>query len=262
MNRLEKKYPLKGFMDTHLHTAPDNQPRLITDLEAAEAALKEKMRAIVLKSHVEPTSGRAAIAQIATGMKVLGGVCLNRSVGGLKVAAVKTAATQGGKIIWLPTKDRMEFDFKKDWESLESIFTMIAENDLILATGHLRVGDIFQVLDLARSSQIENIIVNHPLTRVVGASLDEQKEMSRKAFLEHCYVACLPRHDHLNPETIAQAINEIGSRKTILATDLGQKHNMHPTDGFKLFINTIMEYGVSWKDIKKMCIRNPYRIFF
>ncbi len=262
MNRLEKKYPLKGFMDIHLHTAPDDQPRLLSDLEAAEAALNEKMRAIVLKSHGEPTSGRSAIAQVATGMKVFGGVCLNRSVGGLNVDAVKTAAALGGKIIWLPTKDRMEFNFKKDRESLESIFTVIAENDLVLATGHLSVGDIFPVLDLAKSYQLENIIVNHPLTSVVGASLDEQQEMSRKAFLEHCYVACLPRHDHISPETIAQAIKEIGSRRTILATDLGQKHNMRPTDGFKLFINTLMDYGVSWKDIKNMCIRNPYQIFF
>ncbi|MCE5214679.1 MAG: DUF6282 family protein [Methanobacterium sp.] len=257
MNKLEKKYPLKGFMDTHLHTAPDIQPRLLTDLEAAEAALKEKMRAIVIKSHVEPTSGRAAITQQATGMKVFGGVCLNSNVGGLNVDAVKTAAALGGKIIWLPTISKYMFK-----ESLEDILTIIAENDLILATGHLSVPEIFQVLDLAKSSQVKNIIINHPLTRVVGASLDEQKEMSRTAFLEHCYVACLPRHDQLDPQMIAQAIKEIGPRKCILATDLGQRHNMHPVEGFKLYINTMMEYGVSWKDIKTMCIRNPYQLFF
>ena len=103
MNRLEKKYPLKGFIDTHLHTAPDNRPRLLTDVEASRAARDEKMRGIVIKSHIEPTSGRALLAQKETNFKVFGGVSLNDGVGGYNVDAVKASASLRGKIVWLPT---------------------------------------------------------------------------------------------------------------------------------------------------------------
>lgn len=68
---------------------------------------------------------------------------------------------------------------------------------MVLATGHLSPQEIFQVLDLCRSLKVEKVLINHPLTRVVGASLDEQKEMARHAYLEHCWVATMPRHDNL-----------------------------------------------------------------
>jgi hypothetical protein len=253
------KRSLEGFIDTHIHTAPDVKPRLLTDIEAAREAAQEKMGAIIIKSHVEPTSGRAQVARELTGFDVFGGVCLNSSVGGLNVEAVKTTASMGGKVVWLPTISRDEIDFtrKENWDKLGDILTVIAENDLILATGHLEVQNIFHVLDLAISIGIKKIIINHPLTRVVGASVDEQKEMSRNAYLEHCYVVCLPGHDGLNPEEIATAIKEVGARRCIMATDMGQKHNPHPISGFKVFTEVMMELGITWKEIELMCRVNP-----
>lgn len=262
MNR--SRNSLEGFIDTHLHTAPDVKPRLLNDLEAAETASQEKMGAIVIKSHLEPTSGRAAIARIQTGFEVFGGVCLNSSVGGLNVDAVKTAASMGGKVVWLPTISRDEIDFtlQKTWDKLEDILTVIAEKDLILATGHLQVADIFRVMDLAGNRGVKKIIINHPLTRVVGASVEEQKEMSGKAYMEHCYVACLPGHDGLDPEEIAKAIKEVGASRCILATDLGQIDNPHPTSGFKVFIETMMELGISKKEVELMCRVNPGHLLY
>jgi len=264
MNRLKEKYPLKGFIDTHLHTKPDIKPRLLTDMEAARAASHEKMMAIVIKSHSEPTSSRAVLAQQETGFKVFGGICLNNSMDGLNCEAVKTAASLGGKVVWLPTTSRNDIDLtlKENWQKLEEIFTVIAENDLVLATGHLSVENIFHVLDLAVSMGLEKIIINHPLTRVVGATIEEQKEMSRTAFLEHCYVACLPGHDGLDPVRIAEAIKKVGARKCIMATDLGQINNPEPVTGFKTFINLMMKSGISGRDIEKMCLTNPYKLFF
>lgn len=254
-----KKYPLEGFIDTHLHTAPDVKPRLLNDIEAAEKATQEKMGAVIIKSHVEPTSGRAQIVRELTDFEVFGGVCLNSSVGGLNVEAVKTAASMGGKVVWLPTISRDEIDFtqKENRDKLEDILMEIALNDLILATGHLKVPDIFLVLDLATNTGVEKIIINHPLTRVVGSSVEEQKEMSSKAYLEHCFVACLPGHDELNMEEIQTAIKEVGAKNCIMATDLGQKYNPSPTLGFKVFIGAMMELGISWKEIELMCRINP-----
>ena len=55
----DENYPLENFSDTHIHTSPDIKPRLQTDIEAVLSAKKEKMHSIVLKSHLEPTSGRS-----------------------------------------------------------------------------------------------------------------------------------------------------------------------------------------------------------
>ncbi|MGF7117936.1 DUF6282 family protein [Methanobacterium oryzae] len=250
---------IAGFIDTHIHTAPDIKPRILTDVEAAKDAKNEKMKAIVIKSHVESTAGRAILVENITGFKVIGGVCLNSSVGGLNVDAVKITVGLGGKIVWFPTISAPLISV--NYENTENILNLIAENDLVLATGHLKSEDIFKIIDYAKSAGIKKMIINHPLTRVVGANIDEQKEMAKYAYLEHCFVACMEKHDNLDPKIIANAIKEVGPEKCIMATDFGQVHNPRPIEGMKMFINSMFGYGIKKANINKMCAKNPSKLF-
>jgi hypothetical protein len=259
MENLKNKCLLEGFIDTHVHTAPDIKPRALNDIKAAYEAKQEKMHAIVIKSHVESTAGRARIAEIISGFKVIGGVCLNSSVGGLNPDAVKVTAELGGKIVWFPTISAP--DIPITYKNTESVLNIIAEKKLVLATGHLKPDDIFLLLDYAKSLKIKNIIINHPLTRVVGASIDEQKEMSKYAYLEHCFVACMEKHDNLDPKLIADAIKEIGHERCIMATDFGQAHNPMPVEGMKMFINSMIKCGIKERHINEMCAHNPSKLF-
>ncbi|MGC9517354.1 MAG: DUF6282 family protein [Methanomicrobiales archaeon] len=259
MKKLEKNL-LKGFVDTHIHTSPDIRPRLLNDMEAASEAKSEKMEAIIIKCHAESTVGRAQMASINADFKVFGGICLNENTTFLNPLAVENAAKMGAKIIWLPTISYPKISIKQN--NLEELMHIIAQYNMILATGHLNVNDIFMVLDMAHSMGIWKVLVNHPLTGVVGASIDEQIEMSRYGFLEHCYVACMEKHDNLDPKLIADSIKEIGPHKCIMATDFGQKHNPKPAVGMKMFVNTMMEHGISKSDIATMCCLNPSKLLF
>jgi Family of unknown function (DUF6282) len=258
MKMLKEDYPLEGFIDTHIHTAPDIKLRKVNDIEAAQYAAKEKMQAIVLKSHVESTVGRAKIAEYASDLDVFGGLCLNESVGGLNPEAVKVTGELNGKMIWLPTISKIKINYEK----IEDILHIIAQKDLVLATGHLNIDDIFLVLDMAKSFGIWKLIINHPLTRIIDASLDIQKEMAKYAYLEHCYVACMDKHDNLQPKIIADAIKEIGYRSCIMATDFGQIHNPIPVEGMKSFIGSMRSHGISRKEICVMCLENPYKLIY
>ncbi len=259
MAKLKKEHSLEDFIDTHVHTAPDIKPRALNDIEAARDAKNEGMRAIVIKSHVESTASRATMAGKISGFKVIGGVCLNSSVGGLNPEAVKITAALGGKVVWFPTISAPKISM--NYENTENILNIIAENDLVLATGHLKPNDIFLLLDYAKSLKVKKLIVNHPLTGVVGASIDEQKEMSRYAYLEHCFVACMEKHDNLDPKIMADAIKEVGPERCIMATDFGQAHNPVPVKGMKMFVDFMIKYGIKKTDINKMCTENPYKLF-
>ena len=75
---------------------------------------------------------------------------------------------------------------------------------------------------MAKNLGIWRIIVNHPLTGVVGATIDEQVEMANYAYLEHCFVACMEMHDNLDPMIIRDSIlEEIGAKRFLMATDFG-----------------------------------------
>jgi len=251
---------LKGLVDTHIHTSPDVKTRLLNDYEAALDAKESGMAAIVIKSHVEPTAGRAYLAHWVTGLPVVGGVTLNLTVGGLNPEAVRCMTSMGGKIVWLPTIHHREI--KMDPDPLEEILHLVKENNLVLATGHLNPEEIFQVLDECRSLGVEKVMINHPLTGVVGASTDEQKEMARNAYLEHCWVATMPRHDKLDPLVMAEAIKEVGAKHCILATDFGQEHNPSPVMGMQMMMASLIKHGIPREDITLMCRDNPKKLLF
>src|SRR6185295_17041643 len=96
---------LRGAIDMHVHFGPDaHLQRSVDALEAAQQAAAAGMAAIVLKSHDYPTAALAAIVDKAVdGIRVFGGLCLDRQVGGLNPSAVEVAVRLDTKIIWLPT---------------------------------------------------------------------------------------------------------------------------------------------------------------
>ncbi len=253
-------FDISGMIDTHIHPAPDIKPRLLNDVEVAREALKEGMKAVTIKSHVESTASRALIASQVTGMEVIGGITLNKSVGGLNPDAVETSARLSGRFVWMPTISRDEINIFDS--RLEDILNIIAENDMILATGHLRPHEILEVIDLGRSAGIKRIMVNHPLSTVVNASLDEQKDMARHAFLEHCLVACMPLHDHLPVGEIVGAIEHVGYKRCIIATDFGQEHNPSPISGIKWFIGSLVEHGLKEGHVRWMCSSAPSTLIY
>lgn len=251
---------LDGVVDIHIHTAPDIKPRFESDIEAALNSKKELMQAIVLKSHCEPTSGRAKIATEITGFPVFGGVVLNKSVGGLNLEAVKTCAAMKGKFVWFPTTSASSVEF--DIESVEEIIHVIADNNMVLLTGHLKPEQIFTLIDIARSQGIWKIVVNHPFAGVVSATLDEQMEMSKYAFLEHCFVTCMKQHQNLDPADIKDSIQMVGADRCIMATDFGQPHNPSPSEGMKRYIKILDDLGVKKSEIHKMSIENPSKLIY
>lgn len=95
---------LSGVIDMHIHTGPDIRQRRLDDIELAQEAARIGVRAVVIKSHVMSTAGRAIIAEkICPGVRVFGGVVLNPHVGGINPIAVQMTIKMGGKIVWLPT---------------------------------------------------------------------------------------------------------------------------------------------------------------
>ncbi|BAW30945.1 MAG TPA: DUF6282 family protein [Methanothermobacter sp.] len=252
----KSKISLEDMIDTHIHPAPDNIPRLLDDIEVAKQASIENMRAIVIKNHFESTASRALIASKVAGMDVIGGVTLNESVGGLNPSVVEFSVKLGGRFVWMPTISREKIDLT----NINEILDIIAEHDLILATGHLKPYEILEVMDLARSAGIKRMLINHPLTRVVGASLEEQREMAKHAFIEHCIVACF--HEGLSIERIIEAIEYVGYKRCIIATDLGQEDNPSPVEGFKWFIGSLIQNGLKEKHINWMCSAAPNKLIF
>ena len=95
---MEGKNWLKGAWDLHIHVAPDVVKRKCTERVVAQRMHERGMSGGAIKCHFFETIARASLAnEDYPDIKIVGGITLNRSVGGLNPEAVLKAGMMGGK---------------------------------------------------------------------------------------------------------------------------------------------------------------------
>jgi len=236
------------------------------------------MRGIVLKSHHYITTPVTAVLEpMVPGIELYGGVSLDEDVGGLNPIVVDMAGKIGSKMIWLPTFTARCDVRKKGGEGGISLFDdsgallpvvteileLVKQHDMTLATGHISTPEIFALLKAARTVGVTRIVVNHPLSVSFGcnATVAEQKQMAEEgALIEHCFIATMPASDRLSPAKIAEAVRTIGAEHCLMATDFGQLLNPAPVEGMRMYIQTMLHYGLTADEIVRMVRVNPARI--
>ena len=271
----EADVSLAGAIDFHTHTGPDSRPRSVNDVEAAQAALAAGMRGLVFKNHYTTTAGRAALAMArVAGIELFGGVVLNRSMGGLNAEAVRHMVwDEGGrgKVVWLPTFDA-EYYVTRDGSSepyvsvvvdgrpapeLEEIFTLVAEHDLVLCTGHSAPEEVLLLLPAMQQLGVRNILITH----VFGQSptLEQMRAMADGgAVMEIDWYAV--HQGRRTVEEYVEAIDAIGAEHFLMSSDLGQADSPLHADGLRTYVQALRAAGVSDADIDTMLRANPARL--
>ena len=268
---------LRGAIDLHVHFGPDaHLQRSVDALDAAQQAASAGMAAIVLKSHDYPTAPLATIVERSVpGLRVFGGLTLDRQIGGLNPAAVEVSARLGAKILWMPTlssaNDRVKFgrpdpgislidEQGRFAEPLWEILKLAREHDLIVASGHVTVREIHALFRAAAQVGVERLLVTHALETLAGPVLtmsDLHDFVRAGAAIEFSYLTCGGALATEPPEKIAAAIKELGATHCVMSTDYGQKRNVPPVEGLRRFIADMLACGVGVDDVRLMVQTNP-----
>lgn len=265
---------LTGIIDLHIHTAPDVRPRRFTDTELARLAASKGAAGVVLKSHHCSTVARAAHAQSeSAGIRVMGGVTLNRAAGGLSAHVVAEACRAGARIVWLPTLDATNHRRREGFPDgieivrdhrlvpeLRAILGVIADHDIALGTGHISPAEIRCVAEAALEAGVRRIIVNHPEHRVIGLDIEEQVSLARDlpVYFERCYAqpAGGGRYER-NLEVNLEAIRAVGPESTVIATDSGQIESTPWDLAWEEILAHLTTHGVSASATDLMTRKNP-----
>lgn len=272
------KEVLKGVIDIHVHPGPEAfKTRKCDEYDLARQAIACGARGIVIKTHVFETAARAQLVRKAfPGFEMWGGITLNKEVG-LNADAVRAVASLGGKFVWLPTMDSvLEHRCKglpggvecvRDGHTLlelDRVLEVIAQEDLVLATGHLDWQEQVIVVRRAKELGVNRIVVNHPTLYRISMPLDAQREMaSYGAYLERNYggsrIPVSKEFERHFDRNIAD-IKALGAESSIMATDLGQPNNPDWSNGFAEYIEYALAHGVTQKEIDMMTKENPARL--
>lgn len=284
---------LEGAYDLHVHTGPDVNERKLDDLEMAERIQRIGMKGFGIKSHYFCTAERARLVKkLYPGVHPIGAIALNYPVGGINPLAVEMAARDGAKIVWMPTFDaanELRYLLAQDsygelppWakvqlelnqqgktkagitiladgeltEVAKEVLAIIAQHDLILATGHLGKDEIYPLVSAARDQGVKKVVVTHPTFSSVSLSKAEQKELADLgAYMEQCFGVITPTYG-TDWDELYEMIRFVGPERTILSSDLGQVNNPYPDEGMVAFVTNLLNNGFSKEDIKRMTATN------
>ena len=274
--------PIKGLIDFHTHAAPDIFGRAIDDDELAALAASRQMEAIVFKNHVTHTADRAwLVRKHVPGIKVFGGITLNRAVGGLNPQAVEWMwRMQGGygRVVWFPTFDadnhvrksgtapsglRVVDERGQVLAEARAILKICAAQRLVVQTGHASAEEALALIEAAREEGCDRVVVTHAQFDVVDMSLAQMKKAAAMGGkMELCALLMLTgpdsplewmRHAPRIPlADTAARIKAVGAQHFVLGTDLGQTGNPTPADGLQMFVTGLLAQGVTREQIETM----------
>jgi len=249
---------LTGAIDIHVHTAPDNVERSVDGVEAAVMARAHVMRAIVLKNHYDPTAGLAyMVRKQVPGVEVFGGIDLNLSVGGMNPAAVEhmtQVSGSYGRLVWMSTFDaenqvryskqnRPFVSVSKDGELLpatKAVIEVIAKRGLVLATGHVSSVEGLMLLREGKRQGVRHMVVTHAMNAPILMTVSQMRDaVAQGAFIEFVGGSMRTADAAARVDRFADAIRNVGPQFCILSSDLGQKGNPLPADGFAAFIEFV-----------------------
>ena len=267
---------LHGAIDVHVHSDPDNVPRSLDGIEAAKQARSKGMRAIVLKNHYDPTAGLAYLARKeAPGLEVFGGIDLNLTVGGMNAAAVEhlTQVAGGwGRLVWMSTFDaENQVRYSKENRPFVSVsrngallpetravIAAIAKHRLVLATGHVSAAEALLLVREGRQQGVAHMIVTHAMNAPVLMDVAQMQEAARLgAMIEFVGGSLATADAPARMDRFADVIRRVGAQFCIASSDLGQKGNALPVDGFAAFLRALRDRGLSAADVDRVAKQNP-----
>jgi len=272
-------HALDGAFDIHVHSYPDDRDRSLDGIEATLIARVQGMRGLVLKNHYDPTAGLAYLARKQVpGIEVYGGIDLNLPVGGMNPHAVEhMTQVQGGwgRMVWMSTFDaenqvryskenRPFVSVSRGGELLpatKDVIAVIAKHQLTLATGHVSAEEALMLVREARRQGVQHIVLTHAMNAPIQMSVAQMQEAAKLgAFIEFCGSTMLESAAAARVDRYADAIRKVGPQSIILSSDLGQKGNPLPTNGFAAFILALGAKGFTEQELDRMSKQNPARL--
>lgn len=269
---------LRGAVDLHVHGGPDVVPRRHSDLELAARAKAAGMAAIVLKSHVESTVGRAAAASEAAGFAVRGGLVLNPGAcGGIEPEVVLTSLELGARVIWMPTTASAAHlerfpgaapgaaraaprPARLGRDAARDICRLVADAGALLASGHLGVEETTLLAEEAGLAGAR-LLFQHPDYSVPGLAAAAQADLAERfptAVFERCAFVTSPgAPDPLPIDRVVEAMQAVGLERNIVSSDLGQPSNPPYPEGFAAFAADLEEAGIPHDDLVPMLSSRP-----
>ena len=276
---------IEGSIDTHVHGGSEPFERRELEDEIAIDCTRAKMKAVVLKNWYHPSASKIALVQKAVNnwaeknqlkpAQVLGGITLNNSIGGLNPEAViRCLGFPGFKYVWMPTADSYYHQSNilnrkkhtgihylsekgKVVREMKEILHVIADNDLVLASGFYPYRETAPLMEEAKRTGVRRMELIHPTLMHAKHTLAEMKELAREGVkIGLTGIASVNARFIEGIRSVFRIIKEL-SDYMVLGSSSGQIQNPTHLEGMKWMVRVLLSHGVTKEEVTKMFKTNP-----
>ncbi|MFN8057764.1 MAG: DUF6282 family protein [Vicinamibacterales bacterium] len=281
---------MEGAVDLHIHSGPSLMPRAVDHFEVVRQCADAGMAMVLLKDHYYPTMPIAHLINkhLGTGVATLGAIVLNNPVGGLNPSAVDYALKQGARVVWMATAhaqnhidhDAKDAGFKNKFptnskktvapigqrlvdangevtDEVKLILDLIAQADAVVSAGHHHISECWPFYEEARKRGVTRRFLNHPTYVNDGTCADIRSLVAMGVKVEHSVCMFVPSTFHLfDDEHLRDVIEAGGVSDTFFGSDLGQKGNPTPVEGFRQIMAKLIALGYDDASIRTMTADN------
>jgi hypothetical protein len=270
---------LRGAIDMHFHIdAPTPAgPDQHGDIAIVKVARARGMRGLVIKNHYEPTATLAYhLRQEIPGFELYGGIVMNRTNGGVNPAAVEYMATQiagePGRVVWMPAYDS-EIESSPPYPKkpfvavsrngqllpeVKEVISVVARNQLILASGHIAPEEALMVFREGRSQGVQHMIATHAMDLAGKMNMDQMLEAAKLgAIIEFDFRNVLSERG-----ARADAIRKVGPERCLISEFWTSKSPKEYAglDGLGAFVEAMHDRGFTDHELDLMFKDNPARL--
>ena len=281
---------LVGAIDLHCHSGPAAMPRILNHYEAMMECKEAGFQALVYKDHFYLGTPHAILLETLfpdTGVKLYSGIALNNVSGGINPHAVNHAINIGAKIVWMPTLSAANHlklvagtNFPatakkmlpaeplsaldangKVTDEAKQVCDLIAEGDIILASGHLPVEELHLLYPEAKKRGVKKMMINHP-TFMIGCSDEDIRQLAALGvYMEH-EAGMFTREDEppYGSADLKRLIDVAGVDQTIICSDLGLRGAPRPVAGFRIIVDRLLNLQYSEADIRTLTSKNAAKM--
>ena len=270
---------LRGAIDMHFHM----DPRLADGahdeavIETIRIAQARGIRGLVIKSHHEPTSTLAYHLRLEMpNIDLFGGVVMNRSNGGMNVAAVEYMASEiygaPGRVVWMPAFDsEIESNppypkkpfvaVSRDGKLLpetKDVIAAVAKYDLILASGHIAPAEALMVFREGRSQGVHRMIATHAMDLAGKMNMDQMLEAAKLGAIVEFDFRNIRDEDGVRID----AIRKIGPERCLISEFWTQKSPRvyAGLDAVGQFVEAMHARGFTDSELDMMFKENPAKL--
>ncbi len=139
---------------------------------------------------------------------------------------------------------------------LDEILRIVADHDLVLATGHAGRDEVFHVMDRAVALGVRKVIVTHPCYDPPAIGAAELAELAAAgAYIELSFI--LVDMGMVSMADTAAIMRQVGSDRTILSTDVGQVDRVAPAEGLAKLGAGLLAEGILHDEVDTAMKGNP-----